>query len=307
MKECRIVEISEDARSIAVERGFLVVKKDGCELGRVELDSLSAVICTANWSVITTPTISALAKYTIPFVVCDRRTKVPVSVLIPLAANWRQADVLQAQVQISLARKKSIWREIVKSKLSQQSQVLKYVGKNSDLLSGLSENVKSGDTGNLEGRGAAFYWREIMGESFRRNRDEENENVLFNYGYTILRAATIRAICAAGLHPSLGVKHCSSTNQHRLADDLIEPFRCFVDLKVIEICRAGNTVLDSVNKKKLCSVLTGRFFRKDHITTVAQMINDCAVNFAKFCLGEVDEFKIDIVKSKDLGGVRLEN
>lgn len=307
MKEYRIVEISEDARFIGVERGFLVIKNNGCELGRIELDSLAAVICIANWSTIGTPAISALAEHTIPLVVCDRRTKVPVSALIPLAANWRQGDILQAQAEASAPLKKSVWKVIVKSKLSQQAQILKFLGKKYELLSGLSERVRSGDPENLEGHGAAYYWHELMGKSFRRDHELEDENLLFNYGYTILRAATIRSICAAGLHPSLGVKHCSTPNKSRLADDLMEPFRCFVDLKVIEIRKSGNIVLDSSNKKKLCSVLTDRYFRGDHITTVAQMINGCAVDFAKLCLGETSDFKIDIVKSKNMNGIKVGN
>ena len=307
MKECRILDISLDGRTLAIERGFVIVKEKGEELGRIELDTLSAVICTANWAMIGTPTINKLAEYNIPLVVCDKRTKVPTSAVISLDSHWRQGDILEAQARCSIPKNKSAWQTIVKAKLAQQAQTLKFFGKDDsyELLSNLSLKVKSNDPENLEGRGAAIYWRELMGNSFRRNRDSEDENVLFNYGYTILRACTIRAICAAGLHPSLGIHHCSSTNTHRLSDDLMEPFRCFVDLRVKEISNDGDIRLTAENRKRLTSVLLDRYFRKDCITTVAQMITDTATELAKYYLDETKFFHIDIVKASHLKRITL--
>jgi len=307
MKECRILEISQDGRTLAVERGFVVIKEKGEELGRVELDTLAGVICTSNWSMLGSPTINKLAEYNIPLVVCDKRTKVPSSALIPLDANWRQGDVLEAQARCAIPKNKSAWQTIVKAKLAQQAQTLKFFGKDIgyEILSNLATKVKSGDPENLEGRSAAIYWRELMGKSFRRNRDAEDENVLFNYGYTILRACTIRAICVAGMHPSLGIHHRSATNTHRLSDDLIEPYRCFVDLRVKEISKDGDTRLTAENRKRLSAVLLDRYFRKDCITTVAQMITDTAIGLAKYYLDETKNFQIDIVKASYLNRITL--
>ena len=303
MKECRIL----DGRTLAVERGFIVIKEKGEELGRIELDTLSAVICTANWAMLGTPTINKLAEYNIPLVVCDKRTKVPSSTVISLDSHWRQGDVFEAQARCTIPKNKSAWQTIIKAKLNQQAQTLKYFGKNDafELLSNLASKVKSDDPENLEGRGAAVYWRELMGKSFRRNREAEDENILFNYGYTILRACTIRAICSAGMHPSLGIHHRSATNTHRLSDDLIEPFRCFVDLRVKEISQDGDIRLTAENRKKLSSVLLDRFFRKDCITTVAQMITDTATSLAKYYLDETKTFQIDTVKASHLKRITL--
>ncbi len=307
MKECRILEIAHDGKTLAVERGFVVIKEKGEEIGRIELDTLSAVICTANWSMLGTPTINKLAEYGIPLVVCDKRTKIPTSALISLDGNWRQGDIFEAQARCSMPKNKSAWQSIVKAKLLQQAHTLKFFGNEIgyEYLLNLSARVKSNDPENLEGRGAAVYWRELMGNTFRRNHDAEDENILFNYGYTILRACTIRAICAAGMHPSLGIHHCSSTNTFRLSDDLIEPFRCFVDLRVKEISQEGDIRLTIENRKRLSGVLLDRFFCKDRITTVAQMINDTAVGLAKYYLDESKNFQIDIVKSSHLKRVIL--
>lgn len=307
MKECRILEISQDGRTLAVERGFVVIKEKGEELGRVELDTLAGIICSSNWSMLGTPTINKLAEYNIPLVVCDKRTKVPSSALISLDANWRQGDVLEAQARCTIPKNKSAWQTIIKAKLAQQAQTLKFFGKDVgyEILSNLATKVKSGDPENIEGRGAAIYWRELMGKSFRRNREAEDENILFNYGYTILRACTIRAICVAGMHPSLGIHHRSATNTHRLSDDLIEPFRCFVDLRVKEISQDGDIRLTAENRKRLSSVLLDRYFRKDCITTVAQMITDTAIGLAKYYLDENKNFSIDIVKASHLKRIIL--
>ena len=305
MKECRVVEISEDARFIGVERGFLVVKSGGMEIGRIELDSIAAVICTASYATVGTSAISKLAEYRVPLVICDRKTKVPTSAAIPLAAHWRQGDVMEAQAGCSLPKKKSAWRSVVRAKLSQQAQVLKYFGRGaeSELLSNLADKVKSGDPENLEGRGASAYWRALMGENIRRDREAGDENILFNYGYAILRACAIRSVCAAGLHPSLGMHHCSAGNAHRLADDIMEPFRCFVDIRAREICDGGDIWLTKDNKKKLCGVLSERYFRKDKITSVSQMLADAATELAKYYLEECESFQVDIVRSRHLKGI----
>lgn len=307
MKECRILEISQDGKTLAVERGFIIIKEKDKELGRIELDTLTAVICTSNWAMLGTSTINKLAEYNIPLVICDKRTKVPSSAVISLDSHWRQGDIFEAQARCSIPKNKSAWQAIVKAKLIQQSQTLKYFGKNdaSAYLSTLALKVKSDDPENLEGRGAAIYWRELMGKSFRRDREAEDENILFNYGYTTLRACTIRAICSAGMHPSLGIHHRSATNTHRLSDDLIEPFRCFVDLRVKEISQGGDIQLNSENKKKLSSVLLDRYFRKDRITTVAQMITDTATSLAKYYLDEAKIFQIDTVKASHLKRIIL--
>lgn len=309
MKECRIVEIAEDGRTISTERGFMLVKAAGKEIGRIELDSIAAVICSANWTMLGTPVISKLSENGIPLVICDKKTKVPISALIPLDSHWRQADIMEAQARCASPKNKSAWQAIVKAKLAQQAQTLKYLGKvpACEVLRNLSDSVKSGDSGNAEAQGAAIYWRELMGKDFRRNRHTEDENILFNYGYTILRSCAIRSICAAGLSPSIGIHHCSSTNTHRLSDDIMEPFRCFVDLCVMEISACSDISLNNENKRKLSGVLTQRYFCGGQVISVAQMLIDTARKLAKYYLGELKTFQIETVKSKYLNGIRNES
>ena len=302
MKEYRVVEIAEDARTLASDRGFLLVKEKGEEIGRIELDSVSAVICNANWTMLGTPLISKLAEYNIPLVVCDKRSKIPKCALITLDANWRQGKVLEAQARCSIPKNKSAWQSIISAKLEQQGNVLLSYHKDTgaEKLLAYSKKVKSDDIENLEGRGAALYWKELMGEKFKRDKKEDNINILFNYGYTILRACAIRFICAAGLHPSLGIHHCSATNTYRLADDIMEPFRVFVDIAVKSIEELGDDRLTAENKKRLCGILNKRYIRNGNFTSVSQMMSDTATDLAKYYLGELKTFEIKTVKSRNL-------
>jgi len=115
--------------------------------------------------------------------------------------------------------------------------------------------VRSGDPGNLEAQAARRYWPLMMGDDFRRDPDGDGANALLNYGYAILRAATARAVVAAGLHPSIGIFHRHPHNALPLADDLMEPFRPVVDLRVRELLDAGIRSVGSQEKRELAAVL----------------------------------------------------
>jgi CRISPR-associated protein Cas1 len=125
--------------------------------------------------------------------------------------------------------KKNIWQQIITAKIKNQSFILNKFGKNGDMLRPLFMNVKSGDSDNKEGTAARLYWRELFGNNFVRDQDGADINSLLNYGYAILRAAVARALMGAGLLPTLGVYHRNRYNAFPLADDIMEPFRPFVD------------------------------------------------------------------------------
>ena len=302
MTQTRIIEISEDGKTLAVERGFLIVRENNIEIGKIPLDSILSVVCTCLYATITTGTIEKLAQNGIPLIICTRKTKVPTSIIIPLECNYRQADVIQAQADATLPQRKRIWQKIVSAKLLQQSSVLEYFNKIdvSKRLKTYSQLVKSGDSDNLEGQGAAYYWKALMGDTFRRDKNAEDSNILFNYAYTILRAATLRALCSAGLHPSLGVHHKTSTNKCRLADDLMEPFRPLFDIEVKTIIHDSGEKLTNNAKRILCSVLEKRYLHNGQISAVKQIITETAIAPTKYYLHEVSEFNLCPIKIKNL-------
>ena len=120
-----------------------------------------------------------------------------------------------------------------------------------------SECVKSGDTDNMEARAAAYYWKTIFPDDpyFTRGRDEEGANILLNYGYAILRAVVARALVGAGLLPTLGIHHHNRYNAYCLADDIMEPYRPYVDKLVVDMLDEGvECKLNSTNKVRLLNI-----------------------------------------------------
>jgi len=299
----RIIEIAEDGRFLGVERGFLIIKNQGLEIGKIPLSDIAAVVCTSNWSVLSTSAISALSAEAIPLVVCDKVQKYPKCITLPLVSNYRQSDIMQAQSEASLPLRKSLWRDMVKAKILQQSEILKFFDKidDSQKLYSISAIIKSGDSENCEARCAAIYWKALMGEHFKRDREREDANVLLNYAYTIERAAMVRAIVSAGLHPSLGIHHKSSTNTMRLADDLMEVFRPLADLEVKNISlETGGNELTVSNKKRLVNVINRRIFAGESFTSVQTMMHRLSKSLAQVYLKEREGLDISIVRSKYL-------
>ena len=152
--------------------------------------------------------------------------------------------------------KKRLWAEIVKAKLLAQAEALARIGAPQARLRTLAREIQSGDAKNTEATGAQIYFPTLFGKGFKRDRDLEGVNSALNYGYTILRAATARAIVGAGLHPAFGLHHKSRGDGLRLADDLMEPFRPVVDLVALDLQAEGVTELTPDAKRRLAAVLT---------------------------------------------------
>jgi CRISPR-associated protein Cas1 len=156
----------------------------------------------------------------------------PAGMMLPLDAHHVQTERHRAQIETSEPVRKQVWKSLIFAKLSQQGRVLeRFTGADGGLLA-MARRVRSGDPDNLEAQGAQRYWPMLFGKEFRRNRDAPGLNVLLNYGYAVVRAATARAIVAAGLIPSLGVFHKNRSNPFCLADDLFEPYRPLMDWRV---------------------------------------------------------------------------
>jgi CRISP-associated protein Cas1 len=179
-----------------------------------------------------------------------------------------------------------LWAELIAAKLEFQALSLEATGHSGSSLRGMAKRVRSGDPENLEAQGARKYWSELLGKSFRRDRDAPGVNGMLNYGYTVLRAATARAVVAAGLHPTLGLHHSNEGNSMRLVDDLMEPFRPFVDLQVCALVAAGHTGVTPVTKKPLVEVLYTDLQSDEGATPVMVAIQSLATSLAQVFLGE---------------------
>lgn len=171
-------------------------------------------------------------------VFCDERHH-PASMLLNLDGNNTQSEHFRIQIETSIPLKKKLWQQTVKAKIRNQASVLEVCGYNADALLQVSQKVKSGDSTNEEARAARYYWSQLFGMDFIRSRHGIPPNNFLNFGYTVLRAAVARALTGSGLLPTLGIHHRNKYNAFCLADDIMEPYRPFVDLAVCEMCDSG--------------------------------------------------------------------
>jgi CRISPR-associated protein Cas1 len=250
----RIVEIAEDGRYLAKDRGFLTIAVKGAEIGRVAIDDLGAVIATSPATAVSCALLSELATRGIPFVLCGRNYA-PSAVIWPVSGHHAQQRRMEAQLDATRPLGKRLWAQVVAAKVRRQGWALQQSGRPFGAFARLAREVKSGDPDNIEAQAARRYWPLLMGADFRRNPDGDGANALLNYGYAVLRGATARAIVAAGLHPGLGIFHRHPQNAMPLADDLMEPFRPAVDLCVVGLLRDGVDSVTSDAKRSLAAVL----------------------------------------------------
>lgn len=292
----RIVEVADDRRHIFVSRGFLVVQDtegERKELGQVPLDDIAAVIANAHGLSYSNNLLVALAERGAPFVLCAANHNA-VGMLWPIDGNFQQGKRFDAQLAASKSTHKRLWAEVVRSKLLQQAAALEAIGASVAPLAALASKVRSGDPENLEAQGARRYWGLLFGENFRRDQSGNGINALLNYGYTVLRAATARAVIAAGLHPTLGIHHCNEGNPMRLVDDLMEPFRPLIDLLVWQLRRRGESEISPDTKRALVRSLYDDVQTSAGATPAVVSMQRLAVSLAQIYLGEREKLDLPL-------------
>jgi CRISPR-associated endonuclease cas1, NMENI subtype len=225
------------------------------------IEDIGVVIIDNPAVSITIPLLNDLADNNVIVIICNSKG-VPSSTLLSFGTNHYQGEILQSQIDITEPLKKGLWKQIVESKIKNQAALLNKLGKRGDKLKPYYNNVKSGDVDNREGIAARIYFQELFGKGFVRERSQEGINALLNYGYTILRAATARAVVGSGLFPGIGLYHHNRSNSFPLVDDLIEPYRPFVDEAVYQLLSNNCIELSKNVKAKLISVLYADVFFK---------------------------------------------
>ncbi len=202
---------------------------------------------------LTVPLLNKLSESNVAVVFCNER-HLPISMLMDLASNGMQSKYIRGQIDCQQPQKKRIWKQIVEHKIKNQSQLLEKLGYDRNVLKPYYVNVKAGDTSNREGAAAKVYWKKLFGKDFIRDRFGDAPNNFLNYGYTLLRSFTSRAIMDAGLLPLIGVFHRNYYNSFPLADDLMEPYRPFVDEKVFELFQSDKNEVDKSVKQSILQV-----------------------------------------------------
>ena len=256
----------------------------------IPLADLSVLIASHPQISFSHAVLSGLAGAGGIFVACNEK-HMPVAMLLPLASHSLQTERFAAQAALALPVKKRIWQEIVRAKIRAQARLLEQKTGGDHGLSAIAGRVRSGDTGNLEAYAARLYWQKLFaGNGFRRDPDSGGLNACLNYGYAVLRAIVARALCASGLHPSLGVHHHNRYDAFCLADDLMEPFRPIVDREVASLAELPGTdfPLDRESKRLLLEALLDRFTAEEESRTLFDWIGRSADSLAAIIEGRDD-------------------
>lgn len=221
------------------------------------IEDLGIIILDNKQITITQGLIEALLENNCALITCDSK-RMPTGLMLPLAGNTIQNERFRNQLESSLPLRKQLWQQTIESKIRNQASVLKYqTGEEHKNMLKWSESVRSGDADNMEARAAVYYWKTLFPDNphFVRDREDEGVNALLNYGYSILRAVVARALVGGGLLPTLGIHHHNRYNAYCLADDIMEPYRPYVDRLIAEMINEGaEQRVNTTNKVKLLNI-----------------------------------------------------
>lgn len=227
----KTVEFATPGTRLSVANKQLVVERPDLPKAMLPIEDLGVVIVDDLRATYTQAVFIELLEAGATVMVTGR-DHLPAGMMLPLDAHHIQTERHRAQVEVSEPVKKRAWQALIRCKIAQQGMVLAHFTGEHGGLAPMARRVRSGDPDNLEAQAAQRYWPRLFGKDFRRDRNLEGVNALLNYGYAVVRAATARAVVAAGLIPSLGVFHRNRANPFCLADDLLEPYRPYVDWRV---------------------------------------------------------------------------
>ncbi|MEM9421369.1 MAG: type II CRISPR-associated endonuclease Cas1 [Pseudomonadota bacterium] len=286
----RIVEVATDGVHLSLFRGFLKLTKDGEELGRVGFPDIGGLVVRGYGASISLNLVARLAEEKIPVILCGVDQN-PASVVWPISTHHGQGHIISAQSTMSQPKKKRLWQALVKAKVTAQAQALEAEGENAADLFEIAKRVRSGDPDNIEAQAARRYWSRMMGSvdpDFRRDQNAGALNDWLNYGYAVLRAGAARSILVAGLHPSLSFHHESRGEALRLASDVMEPFRPWVDLTVRRLAIGGGEIaeLSPEHKKKIVRVLSLDLIGPHGASPVQTCMDRLCQSIAQIALGE---------------------
>lgn len=204
------------------------------------IEDIGVIVLDHKQITITSGVLEAFLENNCTVLTCDSKS-MPVGLLLPLHGNTTQNERFRQQLDASLPLSKQLWQQTIKAKIENQAAVLKEcTGEEIKCMKVWAANVRSGDPDNQEARAAAYYWKNLFRiEGFTRDRDGIPPNNLLNYGYAILRAVVARGLVASGLLPTLGIHHHNRYNAYCLADDIMEPYRPYVDRLVYDMVKQG--------------------------------------------------------------------
>ena len=254
----KTVEFATPGTRLSVAHRQLVVERPELPKATLPIEDLGVVIVDDVRASYTQAVFVELLAAGATLMVTGR-DHLPLGLMLPLDAHHVQTERHRAQVEAGAPLRKRVWQALIRAKIAQQGTVLAHFISHHGGLAPMAARVRSGDPENLEAQAAQRYWPLLFGKDFRRDRDAQGVNALLNYGYAVMRAAIARSVVAAGLIPSLGVHHRHRSNPFCLADDLLEPYRPFVDWRVRRIRDGAGETLPGLDDRATRASLLSLF------------------------------------------------
>lgn len=275
---------------------LVITDKQTGEQNRRPIEDLGYIVLDHPQITFTQSVIQRLAANNAAVIFCDEKHH-PASMLFNLDSHQTQTEHFRAQVEASEPLKKQLWKQTVKAKIRNQASMLEFTDQDGEALRYFARQVKSGDTTNQEARASRLYWPLLFGDDFIRRRFGHPPNNLLNYGYAVLRAAVARALTGSGLLPTLGIHHRNKYNAYCLADDVMEPYRPYVDQcvwELIEAKQAGDELTTELKAELLkilsCDIIINRKRRPLMIG-----LSETTASLARCFKGEVRKIKYPVL------------
>lgn len=278
--------------SVKNEVLLLEAKGENFKSGEIVAEDIGFLVLEHPQITFSLSVIELCSRHNVAVVFCGR-SFLPNSMLLHLDTHGIQAERFKHQLEASEPLRKQLWAQTIKAKIRNQAGLLLHLGNDAADIEALARQVKSGDSENHEAQAARRYWPRLIGPGFIRERSGASPNHALNYGYTILRAGVARALCGRGLFPLLGIHHQNRYNHFALADDIMEPYRIWVDYLVIRLMRSGDLPdeLDKNAKAELLKLLTMDVSMDGQLTNLMQALDYTATSLAQCFEGQLSKLR----------------
>lgn len=280
----------ENKASLTTKNLQLVVKTDTRE-STIPIEDIGYIVIDNPEIYLSIPALNLLIDNNTAVIICNTN-HLPNGMFLNLNSHHIQQEIFKNQINATVPLKKQLWQQTIVEKIKNQGILLEKITSKKNNFDFLASKVLSGDTTNMEGVAASFYWKSFFEHDFKRERFGDYPNNFLNYGYALLRAATARALSGSGLLNTLGIHHKSKYNAFALADDIMEPYRPIVDEKVFELMNHYNEQeLNTQLKAELIQILTRTVYFKDEKSPLMVALQKTASSLQQCYMGDRKKIK----------------
>lgn len=288
----KIIYIGSDVYLSTKMNRLEITNKENGTISSIHFDDIGAIELDSYSLTLSLRLLRELLNNNIVVLIGDE-SHLPIGMCLSISGSHNQTKKIIAQKEAKKPTNKVLWQAIIKQKIENQAAVLTKLGRNDNAMTKFIKDVKSGDTTNREAVASKYYWSELFKtkiKTFRRDPDGDYPNNMLNYGYIVFRSMMARSLVSVGLHPSLGIFHKNQFNSYCLADDVLEPYRPFIDLIVVENFEKmeNSLILNKEHKNLLLTQIYAdcKIGEINHPIQVAMQIT--ANSIAKYYLGEIN-------------------